>query len=129
MHQELRSRLESSLGSLRGIPCYRCLALNSIKLTFGSEADPEGERYLWIEPPWRLMAGGRFVVGSQDCPDHEDYEVEQEYTEAFDEWAAPFMGWGEAVITDFHLGAPVPDLSLTFSSGQTIETFNRSSEQ
>src|SRR3954464_4355097 len=85
MSQELRSRLEASLGSLRGIPCYRCLALNSIKLTFGSEGEPESERYLWIEPPWRLMGGVRFVMGSQDCPDHEAYEVEQEYTDAFDE--------------------------------------------
>ena len=51
--------------------------MNSIKFSFGSESDPEGEQYLWIEPPWRLMAGGRFVMGSQDCPDHEDYEVER----------------------------------------------------
>src|SRR4051794_8272761 len=114
MSQELRSRLEASLGSLRGILCFRCLALNSIKFSFGSESDPESERYLWIEPPWRLLAGGRFVMGSQDCPVHEEYEVKQEYTEAFNEWAAPFEGWGKAVITDFHLGEPVPDLSLTF---------------
>ena len=129
MSQELRSRLEAALGSLPGIPCSRCLALNSIKLSFGSGSDPQGERYLWIEPPWRMTVGGRFVMGSQDCPDHEDFEVEQEYSEAFDEWAAPFKGWGAAAISEFHLGHPVPDLSLGFSSGQTIETFNRSGKQ
>jgi hypothetical protein len=129
MSERLRSRLEAALGSLLGLPCSRCLALNSIELDFGSESGPEGGRYLWIEPPWRLLAGGRFVMGSQDCPDHEDHEVEQGYSEAFDEWAAPFKGWGEAVITDFHLGHPVPDLSLTFSSGQSVETFNRSGKQ
>ena len=118
MSQELRSRLEASLGSLLSIPCSRCLALNPIKLGFSSESDPQGERYLWIEPP--------FVAGSQGCPDHEEYEVEQEETEAFDEWSAPFQGWGEAVITEFRLAYSVPDLSLTFSSGHTIETFNRS---
>jgi hypothetical protein len=129
MSQKLRSRLEACLGSLLGIPFSRCLVLNSFRLDFGAESDPQGERYLWIEPPWRLMAGGRFVVGSRDCPWHEDYEDKQEHSQAYAEWSAPFMGWGMVSISGFRLGNPVPDLSLTFSSGHTLETFNSSEEE
>lgn len=126
MTKEPRARLEACLDPLRNVYCFRCLAGNSISLRFGSEDVPESERYIWIEPPWRLMESGRFVMGSQDCPDHEEFESKEDEAEAFNEWAAPFKGLGQVVITGFTLGDPVPDLAITFSSGHVLETFNRS---
>lgn len=83
MAKDALPALAEALRSLVATRCVRTLAGNSIALRFGFQDDPEGTCYLWIVPPWRLMLGDGFVMGSADCPSHDDYESREDYSRAF----------------------------------------------
>lgn len=55
--------------ALVGKTFERSLATNSIKLRFGTEIDPRGTDYIWIDPPWELRSADELVTTSADYDD------------------------------------------------------------
>lgn len=70
---------------LFGLPLTCALPTNSIKLM----ADPEEHRrsFVWIDPPWQLLKGDRFITGAADYPDPEL----PEYLALHEAWGAVVM--------------------------------------
>ena len=60
--------LASALTSLIGVPCKRLPGHRLLKLSFDFRHQAKGRAYIWIDPPWRLTNGRRFVAGSYDWP-------------------------------------------------------------
>lgn len=52
--------------ALVGKSFERSLAVNSIKLRFGTKIDPKGTHYIWIDPPWELHSADKLVTTSED---------------------------------------------------------------
>lgn len=51
---------------LVGRECERTLAINTIKLRFGTESDPRGDSYIWVDPPWQLYSDEHLVTSSDE---------------------------------------------------------------
>src|SRR5687767_220647 len=121
---EVAEALAAALRSLVGTPSELLLATNSIRLRFDFRSSPKGRAYIWIDPPWRLTAGGSVRAGSNDYPARggaEDEEVSRSMLEA---WCAHFDGLDGAALAEVSVGQGYPDLCLRFASGHRIETFS-----
>ena len=53
------------------------VATNSLKLWPSNQ--PRKGRYIWIDPPWRLLQGGEQIVSGSDYPDHNDASYASEF--------------------------------------------------
>ena len=65
-------------------------------------------------------------MGSFDCPDHDAYESEEEYSRDAKKWGESFSAMGRTVVTGFVVGEVMPDLVVHFASGHRLETFGNS---
>lgn len=95
----------SIVDELCGKSFERSLAVNSLKLRFGTHTDPKGTHFLWIDPPWEFHSSEGPITHSG------------EYTnERFQEWSQLFrpidenilLGWesirSDAVVFHFASG-------------------------
>lgn len=120
---EARDRLVVALRSCFGTPHEFLLATNSIRIRFDVERHPKGRAYVWIDPPWLLLAGGTIVTTSGDCPtlDDEDKETSRQ---SWRSWCAHFDPLDHTSLAEVSVGLDHPDLRLGFASGHCIETFS-----
>src|SRR5205823_4591166 len=109
---------------LVGMPCELFLATNSIRLRFDFRGSPKGRAYIWIDPPWRLMAGGACLAGSNDYPVQDGARDEEVYQTLIERWCAPFGPLDGAALAEAGVGSDYPDLGLRFGCGLRIETFS-----
>lgn len=59
----------SIVNAVIGKSFERSLAVNSLKLRFGTHPDPKGTHYIWIDPPWEFHAPNGIVTTSDDYTD------------------------------------------------------------
>ena len=121
---DVRDALTIALRSIVGMPCDLLLATNSIRLRFDFRSSPKGRAYIWIDPPWRLLAGGSLLAGSHDYPGlarRQGGEVNQSLLEA---WCGHFGPLDGASLAEASVGPDYPDLCLRFEPGHRIETFS-----
>jgi hypothetical protein len=93
--------------SLIGQACERTLATNTIKLRFGTELDPGGDSYIWIDPPWVLQAGDLPVTSSDGYSD-----------ETFSIWSRWFDPLNRVVFSGWSVGPT--ETTFTFANGYKI---------
>jgi len=67
------------LAALIGKRFERTVACNCLKLRFGTEKDPRGTHYLWLDPPWELYLADELLTTSADYDE-----------ETFVEWSRLF---------------------------------------
>jgi hypothetical protein len=106
------------------MPCDLLLATNSIRLRFDFRTSPKGRAYIWIDPPWRLIAAGALRAGSNDYPTCDGVEDNEAKEASLAAWCAHFDGLDGASLAEVSLGHDYPDLWLGFESGHRIETFS-----
>jgi hypothetical protein len=115
--------LAEALRSLVGVPCQRSLATNSLMLRFDFREREKGRAYIWIDPPWRLTAGGIFVTGSADWPVWDGVEEPEVNRPLWESWCGLFDPLNATTLAEAVVGSPLPDLRLRFASGHEIEVF------
>jgi hypothetical protein len=118
--------LAEVLRSLVGVPCHRSLATNSLKLLFDTRESEKGRGYIWIDPPWRLSRGGRFITGSADWPVWDGVEEPEVNRPLWEAWCALFDPLSDTTLTEAVVSEPLPDLRLRFASGHEVQTFGNS---
>ena len=92
---------------LVGRECERTIAINTIKLRFGTESDPRGDSYIWVDPPWQLYSGKHLVTSSD------------EYDEStFVEWGCLFDPLNNVRFTGYEPGESA--VVLSFENGYRI---------
>jgi hypothetical protein len=69
----------------------RSLAVNSIKLGFGTRFDLKGTHYIWIDPPWEFHAPDGIVTTSDEYTD-----------ETFVEWSRLFEPINSGVLASWN---------------------------
>jgi len=121
---DVRGAFTAALCSIVGMPCDLLLATNSIRLRFDFRSSPKGRAYIWIDPPWRLMADGTLRAGSNDYPVRDGAEDQEVYQSLLAAWWAHFDGLDGAPLAEACLGRDYPDLCLRFESGHRLETFS-----
>jgi hypothetical protein len=120
--------LAEVLQSLVGAPCQYSLATNSLMFRFDFREREKGRAYIWIDPPWRLTVGGKFVTGSADWPVWDGVEEPDVNRPLWDTWCGLFDPLIATTLIEAVVGSPMPDLRLRFSSGHEIEVFGNCSD-
>ena len=110
---------ENSIKIIRGLVgqrCERSLVANSLKFRFGTETDPRGTSYIWIDPPWYLIRADEVVTTAWDVPDPDDANYETQ----FENWSKLFDPLNDTILEDASLESD-GKLILKFSSGLSLE--------
>jgi len=94
----------SIVNRLIGKPCERTLAANSIKIRFGTDKDPRGIQYLWIDPPWRFEFRGQCITASFNYDD-----------DSFSQWSQLFSPLNRTVFRSWEIK----------QDGTTVFSFDR----
>ncbi len=93
----------SIVDALVGRRFERSLAVISIKLRFGTDADARGTHYIWIDPPWELYSVNQLVTTSADYN-----------SSTFQEWSRLLDPLNSDTLESWGPGA---DGSVTFAFG------------
>ena len=118
--------LADALRSHVGLPIERSLATASLMLRFDFREREKGRAYLWIDPPWRLTLGGRFVTGRADWPRWDGVAEPGVNRPLWEAWCGLLDPINATTLAEAFVGEPMPDLRLRFASGHEVEVFGDS---
>ena len=115
--------MKEKIENLRNIKSDFFLATNSFCFNLQNETE-----ILWVDPVWRLIQNGSFVNSSFECPVHQDYEDEEQYTSDFEKWCKKMDYLKEQQILEFQI-TETNDIKIKFEDGSLLETFKFDSDE
>jgi hypothetical protein len=86
----------------------RSLAVDSLKLRFGTHIGPQGTHYIWIDPPWEFHSGEGLIAHSDEYTD-----------ESFHNWSQLFHPIDENILVAWETLYP-DAVVFRFASGHFL---------
>jgi hypothetical protein len=100
--------------SFVGRRVFPSVATNTVKLMIDSRKS--GPEYLWIDPPWKLLAAGAVATSSDECPD----STAVDYNDSFAAFSRKLARVEGAVLERISL---LPDGAVEFGFGEGLALY------